>query len=147
MRSSYVVEERSDAPVEAVFALLADAPGWQAWAGPLVPQSGWGPGAPQGGLGAVRLLGSGPLSSREEIVEFAPPHHLAYVLRSGEALHHYRATVDLSAVEGGTRIVWAGSVDSPVPGLAPVVAAGFRRLVRGFARRLARQAELAESGQ
>lgn len=141
MTSTYVVEETSSAPVEAVFALLVDAPTWQDWAGPLVPQSGWAPGAPQGGLGAVRLLGRGPLSSREEIVEFAPPRRLAYVLRSGEALHHYRATVDLTSADGGTRIVWTGSVESPVPGLAPAVAAGFRMLVRGFAKRLARAAE------
>jgi uncharacterized protein YndB with AHSA1/START domain len=144
MRSSYVVQEHSGAPPEVVFRLLADAPGWQHWAGPIVPRSGWEPGAPQGGVGAVRRLGTGPLSSREEIVELEPPRRLGYVLRSGESLHHYRATVDLTPADGGgTRILWSGTVESRVPGVAPALRAVFHALVRGFARRLARAAETA----
>lgn len=142
MSASYEVVEHSAAPPEAVFALLADAPGWQHWAGPVVPQSRWAKGAPQGGLGAVRLLGTGPLSSREEIVEFDPHRRLAYVLRSGERLHRYRAAVDLEPDGTGTRIRWTGTVDSPVPGLSAVIRGGFRRLIRDFARRLARAAEI-----
>jgi uncharacterized protein YndB with AHSA1/START domain len=139
---SFVVEARSAAPPADVFALLADATTWSTWAGPAVPSSRWEAGAPAGGLGAVRLLGLGPLSSREEIVEYDAPRRLAYVLRSGESLHRYRAAVELTERPGGgTHIVWSGSVDSPVPGLGPVVAGGFRRLVQGFATRLARQAE------
>jgi uncharacterized protein YndB with AHSA1/START domain len=145
MTSSYVVTERSSAAPAVVFALLADAPGWHRWAGPVVPQSSWEAGAPQGGVGAVRRLGTGPMSSREEIVELDPPRRLAYVLRSGEALHHYRAVVDLEPDGPGTLIRWSGTVDSPVPGLSPVVCAGFHALVRGFARRLARAAETART--
>jgi uncharacterized protein YndB with AHSA1/START domain len=141
--ASYAVTGRSAAPPSVVFALLADAPGWHRWAGPVVPQSSWEPGPPQGGLGAVRRLGSGPLSSREEIVEFEPPRRLAYVLRSGERLHHYRAVVDLEPDGTGTRIHWTGTVDSRVPGLSPAICAGFHALVRSFARRLARAAEAA----
>ncbi|MDX6197125.1 MAG: hypothetical protein QOJ79_276 [Actinomycetota bacterium] len=142
MRRAYVVEAHSAAPPEAVFALLADAPRWQDWAGPAVLRSGWEKGAPSGGVGAVRRLGYGRLSSREEIVESDPPHRLAYVLRSGEGLHHYRATVDLqSQPDGGTHIVWSGTVDTSVPGLAGPLIVLFRRLVGGFATRLARQAE------
>lgn len=139
MKRSYLVEEVSAATPDAVFALLADASTWQQWAGPVVLRSGWEPGAPQGGLGAVRVLGLAPLSSREEIVEFDPPRRLGYVLHSGERLHHYRATVELlAAPNGGTRIVWSGTVERAA---APVLAALFHRLVAGFARRLARYAE------
>jgi uncharacterized protein YndB with AHSA1/START domain len=142
MRRSFVVESRSAASPETVFAVLADGSRWQEWAGPAVPRSSWEERAPAGGLGAVRRLGLGPLSSREEIVECDPPHRLAYALRSGERLHHYRASVDLQAEPaGGTHIVWSGVVESEVPGLAPVLAGVFRRLVRGFATRLARHAE------
>jgi uncharacterized protein YndB with AHSA1/START domain len=142
MRSTFVVESRSAASPETVFAVLADGSRWQQWAGPAVPRSSWAPGSPQGGIGAVRRLGLGPLSSREEIVAHEPPRLLSYVLRSGEGLHHYRATVDVRPEPvGGTRIVWSGQVDSRVPGLAPALAAMFRLLVTGFARRLARHAE------
>ena len=144
MRKSYVVEAHSAASPERVFEVLADAPRWQEWAGPAVPRSSWEAGSPSGGVGAVRRLGSGPLSSREEIVEHDPPHRLAYVLRSGEGLHHYRASVDLQAQpDGGTHIVWSGTVDTSVPGLAVPLVAVFRRLVGGFATRLAREAERA----
>jgi uncharacterized protein YndB with AHSA1/START domain len=142
MRRSFVVESHSAASPEVVFDVLADGSRWQEWAGPAVPRSSWAAGSPAGGVGAVRRLGLGPLSSREEIVEHDPPHRLAYVLRSGEALHHYRAKVDLQAQpDGGTHIVWSGTVETPVPGLAAPLIMVFRRLVGGFATRLARQAE------
>lgn len=142
MTRGFVVENRSRAAPATVFAALADGSRWQDWAGPFVPRSSWAAGSPPGGLGAVRRLGLGRLSSREQIVEFDPPRRLSYVLRSGERLHHYRATVELShRPGGGTRIVWSGTTKSPVPGVARLVSAGFRWLVRGFARRLARYAE------
>lgn len=142
MKKGYVVESRSDATPATVFAILADAPGWQNWAGPAVPRSSWETGSPAGGLGAVRRLGRGRLSSREEIVAYDPPHHLAYVLRSGERLHHYRASVDLIAQPGGgTHIVWSGDVDTASRGVGTALVPLFRLLVAGFARRLARYAE------
>jgi uncharacterized protein YndB with AHSA1/START domain len=142
MRRAFAVESHSAATPETVFAVVADASRWQEWAGPAVPRSRWQAGSPAGGLGAVRRLGLGPLSSREEIVEYDPPHRLAYVLRSGEGLHHYRATVDLQAQpDGGTHIVWSGTVDTSVPGLAGPLIMVFKGLVAGFATRLARRAE------
>jgi uncharacterized protein YndB with AHSA1/START domain len=142
VRRSFVVECHSAASPQTVFAVLADGSRWKEWAGPFVPSSSWQRGSPAGGLGAVRRLGLGPLSSREEIVEHEPPHRLAYALRSGEALHHYQALVELSAhPDGGTHIVWSGTVDTAVPGLAAPLIAMFRSLVGGFATRLARQAE------
>ncbi len=141
------MDAHSSASPEAVFAVLADAPTWQEWAGPAVPRSSWETGSLSGGVGAVRRLGFGPLSSREEIVEHDPPHRLAYVLRSGEGLHHYRAIVDLQAQpDGGTHIVWSGTVDTSVLGLAPLLIMVFRRLVGRFANRLARQAERTPPG-
>lgn len=142
MSSSFTIEKTSRAAPDVVFAVLADGSRWSDWAGPAVPQSSWAVGSPPGGLGSVRRLGLGPLSSREEIVEYDPPRRLGYVLRSGERLHHYRATVELSAEPaGGTRIVWSGSVESRL------LAGVFRILVGGFARRLARYAENVPPGQ
>ena len=142
MRQSFVVESHASAPPETVFAVLADGSRWQDWAGPAVPRSSWASGSPPGGIGAVRRLGLGPLSSREEIIEYDPPHRLAYALRSGEKLHHYRASVDLRTQPGGgTHIVWSGVVDSTVPGLARTLRPVLKALVASFARRLARYAE------
>lgn len=141
--ASFVVTARSAAPPEAVFALLADAPAWQEWAGPLVPQARWEPGT-RGGRGAVRRLGLGPLAAREQVVEHQPPAAFSYVLLTAVRWHGYRADVELSQDEsGGTRILWTGRLSSPVPGLAAVLEPAFRLMVQDFARRLAAAAERA----
>lgn len=145
-RLTFSVEARSLATPEEVFAVLVDVPRWQEWAGPVVPRSSYerqGIGAP-GGVGAIRRLGSGPLSSREEIVAYEPPRHLAYLLLNGQQRHGYRADVELHPLPtGGTRIVWSGSFRPPFPGTGPLLLMGFRGLVGGFTRRLAARAETA----
>ena len=148
-RLTFAVEARSLATPEEVFAVLADVPRWQEWAGPVVPRSSYarqGTDAP-GGVGAIRRLGSGPLSSREEIVAYEPPRHLGYVLLNGRSRHDYRADVHLEPLpEGGTRICWSGSFRPPLPGTGQLMLLGFRALVGGFARRLAARAEAGPVG-
>lgn len=142
MRSaSFVVRARSAAPPATVFALLADAPAWQEWAGPFVPRARWEVGTPAG-VGAVRRLGLGPLTVREQVVAHEPPTTFSYVLLSAVRWHGYRADVELIPDEhGGTRIAWSGRLSSPVPGLARLLLPAFRALVDGFARRLVTRAE------
>src|SRR3954471_21903136 len=143
-RLAFSVEARSLASPEQVFAVLGDAPRWQEWAGPVVPRSSYereGVPAP-GGVGAIRRLGVGPLSSREEIVGYEPPSRLSYILLDGQKRHGYRADVDLEPLDGGgTRIVWKGSFRPPLPGTGRLMLLGFKRLVGGFAHRLATRAE------
>ena len=139
--ASFVVRARAAAPPPAVFALLADAPAWQEWAGPFVPRSRWEPGTP-GGTGAVRRLGLGPLRVREQVVVHAAPTDFSYVLLTAVRWHGYRADVHLTEDEhGGTRVEWRGRLSSPVPGLARLLLPAFRALVEGFARRLVVHAE------
>lgn len=138
--ASFVVRSRSAAPPAIVFALLADAPAWQEWAGPSVPRARWEPGTPAG-VGAVRRLGFGPLSVREQVVVHEPPMAFSYVLLTALWWHGYRADVRLMPDgHGGTRIEWTGRLSSPVPGLAQLILPAFRRLVEGFAARLATHA-------
>ena len=138
---SYDIEETSSAPIEVVFDVVADAPGWSRW-NRSITRASWeveGDPAP-GGVGAVRALGAsrGPLS-RERIVAFDPPHHLAYVIDSGPMpVHDYRADVRLTpTADGGTHISWKGSWTTSVPG----VSAFLTKMVRGFAVGAAREAE------
>ena len=137
--SSYSVLARSAAPPEAVFAVLADGARWSEWAGPLAPKSSWereGASEP-GGVGAIRKLGSWPVFSREEIVAYDPPKHLAYTLLSGMPVNNYRADVELTPDGAGTVITWSGHFTAKIPGTGPLFAAFFRRVVGGFAKRLA----------
>lgn len=132
----------SPAPPEAVFALLAAGDRWSEWAGPVVPRSRWAvPGEPVGGVGAVRRLGIGPLSSRERIVEHEPARRLGYVVDSAAPMRGYRAVVDLAPrPDGGTDITWSASFEPVVPGTGGVLLVVLRAIVRGFAERVARAA-------
>ena len=139
-RSSFVVRARTSASPAFVFALLADAPAWAEWAGPAVPSARWEAGTPAG-AGAVRRLGAGPLTVREQVVLHEPPDAFSYVLLTGFRWHGYRADVRLEPDDGGTRIEWRGQVSTPVPRLDRLLVRPFRGLVEDFAERLARRAE------
>ena len=138
---SYDIEAVSTAPIELVFEVIADAPGWSRWS-KSIGRASWeveGEPAPWG-IGAVRALGakSGPLS-KERIVEFSAPAHQAYEIVSGPMpVKGYRADVRLTSTpEGGTHISWKGSWTTRVPGVS-----GFlTKMVRGFATGAAREAE------
>ena len=138
---SYDIEATSTAPIELVFEVIADAPGWSRW-NKSIGRASWeteGDPAPWG-VGAVRALGakSGPLS-KERIVEFDAPTHQAYVIVSGPMpVKGYRADVRLTSTpEGGTHISWKGSWKTRVPGVS-----GFlTKMVRGFASGAAKEAQ------
>lgn len=141
--TAFTVTATSAAPREAVFALLADAASWSRWAGPLILRSWWEREGepPPGGVGAIRRLGWGRASSREEIVAYDRPHHLAYVLLDTFPVRGYRGDVDLLPHGTGTLITWSARFDPALPGSAPLLRGLLRGLVGSFARRLARAAE------
>ena len=146
--ASYEVTARSSAAPERVFALLADSAHWSDWAGPMVMRSWWereGEPAP-GGVGAIRRLGLGKLSSREEILEYDAPRHLAYTWLTSFPVRDYRADVRLEPDGAGTRITWSGTFTPAFPGGAAVMRRFFLGTVGGFARRLAAHAESDHSG-
>jgi uncharacterized protein YndB with AHSA1/START domain len=141
--ASYDVRVRSSATPEQLFALVADAPGWSRWAGPMIMRSTWlreGDPAP-GGVGAVRRLGTRLIATREEILEYDPPHYLAYTILSWQPIRDYRAIVSFDADGDGTRITWAGAFEPMVPGTGRVYAWVLGRIVGSLAVHLARYAE------
>lgn len=128
------------APIDVVWAILEDHRRYNLWAamnhsslereGVLNPN----------GVGAIRVLGTGPVSSREEVVVFDPPHHLAYTLLSGLPISNYRADVELTDYHGvRTLITWSGSFDA-APGLGRVMVAFLHVVLGDFTRRLAKTA-------
>ena len=137
-----MVEARSAASPDVVFAVLADGARWAEWAGPIVPRSTWereGDPAP-GGVGAIRRLGRGPFVGREEIVEYAPPRHLAYTVLSGIPVRDYRADVHLDNDGADTVIRWRATFEPKVPGTGPLLRRGLTFMLGSFARRLAAEA-------
>jgi uncharacterized protein YndB with AHSA1/START domain len=141
--NSYEVTARSAAPPEKVFALLADAPGWKQWAGFVLHTAEWereGTPAP-GGIGAIRKMGRWPQYGHEEIVAYEPPHHHAYTMLRGNPVKNYRADVYLKEDNGGTIITWGASFDPKIPGTGKLVELTYKRLIGGFAKKLAKYAE------
>jgi uncharacterized protein YndB with AHSA1/START domain len=141
-QSSYAVSGYSDAAPETVFEILADGAGWSRWAGPVIVKSWWereGTPAP-GGVGAIRALGMKRVGSREEIVAYDPPTHLAYTILSGLPVRDYRADVRLTPDGAGTRIEWSGTFTPKLPGTGPLLRLFLLATIGGFVRRLCRYA-------
>jgi hypothetical protein len=131
------------APPDVVFGVLADATRWHEWAGFSVATSEWereGEPAP-GGVGAIRKLGRAPMYGREQITEYDPPVHMAYTILSGIPVRGYHADVDLAADTTGTTIHWSGAFEPKVPGTGALLAVVLRRVVHGYGRAAAAEAE------
>jgi uncharacterized protein YndB with AHSA1/START domain len=146
---TFEVVVHADAPRERVWALLADARGWARWARfSHARLEREGSPAPDG-VGALRVFGTGPFNSREEVVAFAPPEHLAYELRRGIPIKGYRADVTLEPDGDGTRtrIVWSSRFErATVPGTAWFFRWFLRAFIADTARRLARAAAVDAPG-
>jgi hypothetical protein len=114
---THVIERRARtgaSPAEA-FAVLADSVAWPEWS-PIDSATVDRPGVPiPDGVGQIRTLRTGRITSVEEIVAFEPDEHYAYVLHSGLPIRNYRADVRLSAGAGGTDISWRSTFEAKVP--------------------------------
>ncbi|MEV4625838.1 SRPBCC family protein [Micromonospora sp. NPDC049523] len=125
-RQDIDVTARSRATAETVYELLRAGATWPTWSGldsfeleravPALDGTGTGePGAHEQ-VGAIRAFRTGPMTSREEIVELVPGRRLSYVLLSGLPLRDYRADVDLTPTAEGTTIRWHSTFHAKVPG-------------------------------
>lgn len=124
------VRETSSAPIDAVWALLADVDSWPRWSG-VEKAERLAPGTPApDGLGSRRLFLTGRVRNEEEVVRFEPPHHLSYEVRGGNLpIRDYHADVTLSeGPEGGTVIEWRSTFRPKFPGTGGFV----RRKLEGF---------------
>jgi hypothetical protein len=137
----FEVHVSTGATPAAVYRLLADAPSWKTWAGPLIAQSQWEVAPGPAGVGAIRRLGRRPMMVREEITAAEPPHHHGYRLLSGQPVRSYRADVIIEETASGSRISWTGSVVPLIPGTGRLMQVLLRRMVHTFAVHVAAAAE------
>ena len=135
----------STADREAVWRVVADAPGWSGW-GAWRKSELQREGDPQpGGLGAIKALTSEtrrPVVSVEEVTVFEPPARFGYRLLSGLPLKGYEAQITLAeAPGGGTDITWASQFDPKIPLTGGMFRRGLQKFMEDAVRRLAREAE------
>ena len=129
-----------EAPIATVWSMLADARSYSSWALMSVSQLEREGDETPDGVGAIRNFGSAGVMSREEVVVFEPPTHLAYVLLAGLPIRDYRADVRLTELgPSSCRIAWDGEFDASAP--VGFVMRRFLGFVLGdFVRRLAKEA-------
>lgn len=140
-RYQAAAEARSAAAPDTVWALVADGARWSDWTTFTRSSLEKEGDPPPDGVGAIRRFGTGPVTSREQVVEFDPPRRLAYTILSGFPVRNYRATVELTPDGTGTRISWSGTFDAKLPGTGWFVRPFVGRIYRTFSKRLARAAE------
>jgi hypothetical protein len=116
-----------------VYALLRDGSTWPSWA-PIDSLELERPGADEPeGVGALRVLRSGRVTGRDEIVELVPDRRFSYAHTSSLPVRNHRGDVDLEPVAEGTAIRWVSAFDPKYPGTGWLV----RRALDGFVAKLA----------
>jgi uncharacterized protein YndB with AHSA1/START domain len=131
--------------VETVFEVLTDHRGY-AGLTPLRKSELEREGEPApNGVGAIRKLTAVGPALREEVVAYEPPSRFSYTLLSGAPVRDHLGTVELTAQNGDTRMVYAVRTQPTVPVVGAVVVAvakqGVKSLVDGIVKESERRAQ------
>jgi uncharacterized protein YndB with AHSA1/START domain len=129
------------APPQQVWDVYTDHAGWSAWAG-FKRSRLQVEGAPEkNGVGAVRVLGTGPVDAVEEVLEFEPPKRMTYtIVRGGLPMKNHLGEVVFEPDGDGTLVTWRCRFDSGIPGLGGALRVMVRRVFRTALDGLARHA-------
>jgi hypothetical protein len=132
----------SPAPIEAVWALLADVATWSEW-GAFDTSRLKREGSPDAeGVGALREFRRARVRNLERVVRFDPPNAFSYEVVGGNIpVRGYHADVTLSAIpDGGTQINWRSTFKAKWPGSGGLVERKLTEFVEETVRLLAQAA-------
>lgn len=130
----------STAPPEDVWRLLADGANWDRWARMSESKLERKGSDEPNGIGAVRRFRTLRLVTREEVIGFEPPRHLAYRLLTGMPVQDYRADVELTPSDAGTDITWTSVFFPRRERTALLLRVWIGMVLRDYSRRLAKAA-------
>jgi len=138
-KQEFEVQVRSSAQPGELFAIVADGSRWPS----CTPIGSFALEQPETTerVGAVRIFKTGPMASRERIVECEPPSHFAYVLVGGLPVRDYRSDIDLVAVDGGTSLRWRSTFWPKIPGTGWLFRFFLKTALQRCAQGIARAAE------
>jgi uncharacterized protein YndB with AHSA1/START domain len=142
--ASFTYQRQVAAPPEIVFDVLTDHRRYNKIT-PLRKATLEREGEPApNGVGAIRVLAAVGPPLREEVVAYEPSTRFSYKLLSGLPVRDHLGTVELTASDGGTRMVYAVRTTPTVPLVgAAVVAAvriGVKQLIDGIVKDSERRA-------
>ncbi len=141
MSNRYRFVNRIAAPIDVVWATLTDHEQYREFT-PLPTSRLVREGTPdRNGVGAVHHFGVGPLGTREEVLAFDAPNHLAYTIVAGLPVRDYRADVTLAEDADGTTMTYEGSFQPTVPGTGGVIGLVMRTAVRQLITGVRKRAE------
>jgi Polyketide cyclase / dehydrase and lipid transport len=144
--ASFALRKSIAAPAEIVFDVLTDHRGQaelSALRSSRIEREGE---PPPNGVGAIRALGVGGVTIREQVTVFDRPNRFEYKMLSGVPAKAHSATVELA--QQGTRTALVYRVDSipkiPVPGAAwlAIVRPVIQHLVNGVVKEAERRARM-----
>ncbi len=84
------------------------------------------------GVGAIRKLTLVGPPMREEVLAYEAPSRFSYTVLSGLPVRNHVGTVDLSAQDGGTKMVYAVRTQPTLPVVGFAVVATIKQAIKGL---------------
>jgi uncharacterized protein YndB with AHSA1/START domain len=139
--ASFTFKREISAPPETVFEVLTDHRRYSELTplrkselereGELTPN----------GVGAIRKLTVVGPPLREEVIAYEAPDRFSYTLLSGLPVRDHVGTVELTAQDGGTRMVYAVRTQPTVPVVGGAVVAVVKQAVKGLVDGVVKESE------
>jgi len=139
--ASFTFTREIAAPPQAVFDVLTD----HARYSEITPLRGSelereGDADPNG-VGAIRRLTAVGPALREEVIAFEPPSRFSYKVLSGIPVRDHVGTVELTAEDGGTRMVYAVRTHPTLPVVGFAVVAVTKQAVKQLVEGVVKESE------
>lgn len=139
--ASFTFTREIAAPAETVFEVLTDHRRY-AKITPLRRSELEREGEPApNGVGAIRKLTAVGPALREEVVAYDAPSRFSYTLLSGAPVRDHLGTVELTASDGGTKMVYAVRSQPTVSLVGPLVIAVVRQAVKQLVEGIVAESE------
>jgi uncharacterized protein YndB with AHSA1/START domain len=139
--ASFTLTREIAAPPETVFAVLTDHRRYSELT-PLRKSELEREGeADVNGVGAIRKLTVAGPPMREEVIAFEVPSRFSYTVLSGLPVRDHVGTVELTAEDGGTRMVYAVRTQPTLPVVGFAVVAAIKQAIKGLIDGVAKESE------
>jgi uncharacterized protein YndB with AHSA1/START domain len=97
--------------------------------------------ADSNGVGAIRKLTAVGPPMREEVIAYEVPSRFSYTVLSGLPVRDHVGTVELTAENGGTKMVYAVRTQPTLPVVGFAVVAAIKQAIKGLIGGIATESE------